>query len=339
MILIAPLLLALFSQDLPPPALGEVKTWAYQLQGIDRAGALEALEASRYDLLVLEPTRTSRATASFDTKKAVSRLKASPSGDRAHRKLVLAYVDIGEAEDWRGYWTWSQTRWKKGAPRPADWPGFIVKPDPDGWAGNYPVAYWDPPWKEILLGGSRRAPGGGREIESALSEVVSDGFDGVYLDWIEAYEDPDVEKLAKKAGVDARREMIALLGEIRAFGKKSLPGFLVIQQNGGALLKGHPELLKVVDGIAQEHLFWMGEADQDWESPKGYDQPVDRDDTKTAIEFLDQFKAAGKAVFHVEYTLAHAPECYRAGRAKGYIPYCSRTALSRLSTTPPPDAK
>jgi uncharacterized protein (TIGR01370 family) len=315
--------------------LTAVRTWAYQIQGIDESGAVEALAAARYDLLVVEPTRTEKDTA-FDTPAMVRRLQASPAGEGQHRKLVLAYICPGEAEDWRWYWTWSKN-WKKKRPRPADLPAFIVRPDPDGWSGCFPVAFWDPAWKDILLAGQNTPPTSGRPFRSVMDEVVQSGFDGVYLDWVEAYDDPVVKRAAKAAGIDPAKEMIKLIGEIRAYGRQQNPNFLVIQQNGSALLEGHPELLKVVDGIAQEDLWYSGKADSDWDNPRGHDRRTKPADTRELIRMLKPFRAAGKLVLTVDYTVQDAPETYRRARAEGFVPYCTRVSLGRLTTTPPPD--
>ena len=49
----------------------------------------------------------------------VERLKQSSAHDGTHRKLIIAYIDIGEADDWRWYWNWSQ-EWQEGDPLPDD---------------------------------------------------------------------------------------------------------------------------------------------------------------------------------------------------------------------------
>ena len=107
----------------PPIALAAVKTWAYQLQDLTTARSVDALAESHYDLLVVEPSRTdwsSPENRRFDTPRMVRRLQVAPTGDGSHRRLVLAYLNVGEAEGWRWYWTWPQG-WTKGRPRP---PGF-----------------------------------------------------------------------------------------------------------------------------------------------------------------------------------------------------------------------
>ena len=327
------LLLALQDEGKPLEIeLSTARTWAYQLQHLEEEGAIEALRKSRYDVLVLEPTRTHREEAGFGTKEMLSRLRIAPGWTK---RILLAYISIGEAEDWRWYWTWSK-EWKKKMPRPADWPAWIAVHDPDGWSGNYPVAFWDEAWKDIVVGGKNQKPAPGREYTSILGEVLADGFDGVYLDWVDAWEEETVAAAAKKAGKDPAKEMIALIGEIRAAGRAKNPGFLVVQQNGSGLLKGHPELLKVVDAIAQEDVWYSGQADVDWENPKGHDRKQEADFTKKTIEALQEFKKAGKPVFTVDYTVDHAAEVYARSRELGFVPYCSRTSLQKLSSTPPP---
>ena len=93
------------------PTLNPLKSvayWAYQIQGLTQSGAVDRLVASRYDLLVLEPTRTDKQTSSFDSKGMVQQLHAT-TGKSGNTRLVLAYVDIGEAESWRYYWDSSWT--------------------------------------------------------------------------------------------------------------------------------------------------------------------------------------------------------------------------------------
>jgi hypothetical protein len=77
---------------LGPYPLSRVRTWGSQIQGLDDDGAVDALVRSKYDLLVLEPTRTgflSEGSRDFDTKGMVARLKASAARDGQHRKLIL----------------------------------------------------------------------------------------------------------------------------------------------------------------------------------------------------------------------------------------------------------
>lgn len=70
-------------------------------------------------------------------------------------------------------------------------------------------------------------------------------------------------------------EMIELISEVRSYGRHHDPNFRVIQQNASTLLVGHPELLTLIGGIAQEGIWYDGIASDNWDSTSGYDVPVD----------------------------------------------------------------
>ncbi|MCK9151069.1 endo alpha-1,4 polygalactosaminidase [Methanobacterium alcaliphilum] len=311
-----------------PLKLSKVKYWAYQLQNIEKPGAVKKLAASKYDLLVIEPTQTVKDEGSFNTQKIINRLKRSKAHDGIHRKLVLAYINIGEAEDYRGYWKWSKT-WVKGKSKPKDWPSYILTPDPQGWGGNYPVAYWDGRWKDIVLYGKNQKTNPYWKYRSLVDEVLKAGFDGVYLDWVEGYENPEVIKAAKKAGKNPKVEMIKFIKEIRNYARSKNPNFIIIQQNAANLAYGYSEAFYIVDGIAQESIWY------DWNHKKNHDISTDQILTKEYIKYLNRYKKAGKAVFNCEYAVKKAKIAYLKSRKNGFIPYCSMKLLDRLSNTPP----
>jgi len=319
---------------LPLLSLAEVRYWGYQLQGITEPGAVCALADSRYDMLVLEPTRTDWSSGDrlFDTRGMVETLKATADG---RSRLVIAYIDIGEAEDWRWYWDWPG-EWELGEPRPDTWPSYILAHDPDGWGGNFPVAYWDERWKDIIIYGQNQDSAPYGDYTSALDEVIRDGFDGVYLDWVEGYEDPAVIAEAQRQGRDPAAEMIGFIAEIRDYARSRDPDFIVIQQNAAALSQGRPELFSIIDAIAQESIWYGGEASDDWDDEDGYDIRNEPSLTDYYLEHLESYQDAGIPVFNCEYAVEHVGEAYERSLEKGFIPYCSRTPLSRLTTTPPP---
>lgn len=84
------------------------------------------------------------------------------------KRLVLSYMSIGEAEDYRFYW---QEKWN------SDQPSWMEGENPD-WEGNFKVRYWEEEWQSIIFGSH----------ESYLGKILDAGFDGVYLDIIDAYE-------------------------------------------------------------------------------------------------------------------------------------------------------
>ena len=76
--------------------MAAVKSWGYQLSELD----LEAALRSPFDLLVVDATTGLRGNIGF-TAEQVARLKRKPDGSR---RLVVSYLSIGEAEDYRtGY--------------------------------------------------------------------------------------------------------------------------------------------------------------------------------------------------------------------------------------------
>ena len=46
------------------------------------------------------------------------------------------------------------------------------------WEGNYKVRYWEEDWQAIIYG----------DADSYLQKILDAGFDGVYLDIIDAFE-------------------------------------------------------------------------------------------------------------------------------------------------------
>jgi cysteinyl-tRNA synthetase, unknown class len=103
------------------------------------------------------------------TREDLERLKVKQSGGK---RLVISYLSIGEAEIYRYYWDKS---WEKKPPL------FLEKENKE-WKGNYKVRYWMDEWKEIICG---RENGSGFD-KSYLRKVIDSGFDGVYLDIIDA---------------------------------------------------------------------------------------------------------------------------------------------------------
>lgn len=325
-----------------PLPLDEVRYWAYQIQKLDEAEAIEALAASRYDMLVVDPTVTT--DWDFNAKQMVQVLKESKAYDGVHRKLVIAYIDIGQAEEWRWYWHGRPTFEQNGICQDEyvtaiqSWAPWVVACDPDGWGGNYPVAYWDLKWQEIVTGGTAFGSNLNLYFDSIMDEVVQDGFDGVYLDWVEAWEMVAVQKRAKNEGKNAGQEMLNLIQAIKNYGLQTNPSFIVIQQNSSELLSevGVASLRGAVDAIAQEGVWWDGDAiDDNWNNPAGYDQANGSDLIDYYLPRLRNYKNNGFPVFVCEYAVANASKAYSKAAVEGFIGYATRRPLSQLTTTPP----
>jgi len=127
-----------------------------------KADIIQAVTSSNYDLLIMDLFFNDNSEFSNEE---IGQLKSKANGGT---RLVVAYMSIGEAEDYRYYW---QDNWKKNPP------SWLDDENPD-WEGNFKVLYWEEEWQAIISG----------SIESYLGKILDAGFDGVYLDIIDAYE-------------------------------------------------------------------------------------------------------------------------------------------------------
>jgi len=260
----------------------EVRSWVYQLQGADPA----AIAASPADLAVVDRSRDGTEAGAYRPDE-VAAMQRSPRG----RRLVLAYLSIGEAEDYRWYWKPAFRR---------EPPAWLDAENPD-WPGNFKVRYWHAEWQAIVLDGLRRAR--------------AQGFDGVYLDIIDAYE------YFEERGVDdAADRMVELVRRIAAAGGA---GFGVFPQNGEGLLD-RPEYLEAITGIAREEVFYGYEGEDG--------RPTPPEETDAIGCLLDRARRAGRLVLTVDYTKtpAQARLAYQRAKARGWAEYCTVRALDRL---------
>ncbi|MDF1539550.1 MAG: endo alpha-1,4 polygalactosaminidase, partial [Candidatus Thorarchaeota archaeon] len=261
---------------------------------------------------------------------AVNQLHES-SGANVNSKIVIAYIDIGEAEDWRWYW---DDNWTAPSETSLGNPDFLISVDPDGWEGNYPVAFWDDRWKNIIL----------YDEGSSIQQILDDGFDGIYMDWIEAYEHEPVMTAGESEGLDTHQEMIDFISEIRAYCRAQNPDFLLIAQNALDIYEDHVDYFDIIDAVAQEHVLFDGVADTEWGEEGSGDAriPESGDEgysTQWYVEYLDRYLAEGKTVFVVDYALNafNIAESYAFADSHGYIGFVTQIALSQLPNVHHPD--
>ena len=127
-----------------------------------RSDFLQTLRHTDYDLLIIDLFYNDGIAF---TPEEVQSLKTKNNGGS---RLVLCYLSIGEAENYRYYWHKS---WEKNAPR------WLEKENPK-WPGNYKVKYWNKNWQSIITGNA----------DSYLQKIINSKFDGVYLDIIDAFQ-------------------------------------------------------------------------------------------------------------------------------------------------------
>lgn len=146
-------------------SLSQIKNFLYLINPqnyTSKADFINAVTSTNYDLLIMD--LYFNETTEF-TPGEIIQLKNKTNGGK---RLVISYMSIGEAEDYRYYW---KSGWKSGNP------SWLDDENPD-WPGNYKVRYWEPEWQKIIFGND----------SSYLKKVLDAGFDGVYLDIIDAFE-------------------------------------------------------------------------------------------------------------------------------------------------------
>ncbi|PLX00794.1 MAG: hypothetical protein C0593_00115 [Marinilabiliales bacterium] len=123
---------------------------------------IEAIEGTNYDLLITD--LFFHDGTSF-TQEEVARLRNKENGGT---RILLCYLSIGEAEDYRYYWhpDWNSSR-----------PEWMSQENPF-WEGNYHIQYWNESWKDIIYG----------DEHSYIARIIEAGFDGAYLDCIDGFE-------------------------------------------------------------------------------------------------------------------------------------------------------
>ncbi len=160
---------------------GDVATYLNTYGGYSMA---DAAEFARYDVAALEPY--DYPDASF------------PAQIRRRGSIVLAYIDVGEVEDYRSYW-----------PAVLDHPGVRLAPNPD-WPGCWYADVNDPEWRRIILE---------IEIPEILGRGPADGLLMDMLDTVEVY--PELAP-----------GMVELVRQIREW----YPDLLLVPNRGFAVL-------------------------------------------------------------------------------------------------------
>lgn len=290
---LAVLLLALIALCRPGPIaaadMNEVRHFTYWLANPDPA----LIAASDFDLAVVDYSADGSAVRAFGADE-VQLMQRRPDGGR---RILLAYMSIGEAEDYRFYW---QRDWN------ATPPAWLDEENPD-WPGNYKVRYWHPEWQRLIFG----SPG------AYLDRILEAGFDGVYLDIVDAY-----WHYQERGRDSAAAEMIAFVADLAAYARGHVPGFLVVPQNAEDLL-ADAGYRAVIDAQGKEDLYfgWDGEG-----------VPNPSDSVAWMKRHLDMALDAGKPVLLIEYPESRdrIAEAYERGRANGFVPYATVRGLDRM---------
>ena len=260
-----------------------IQNWVYWLDNPD----LGQIGASNFELAVIDYSADGSAQKAF-TREQIEELRTSRS------RRVVSYLSIGQAESYRGYW---QQHWKTGSP------SWLGSPDPE-WDRNYWVLFWDPSWQDVIY----------RYVDGILAA----GFDGIYLDRIDAYE----EEYAQGHEHDMVRFVTTLADYARA---RSPLGedFGIIVQNAESLASRYPEYVRLVTGIGREETYVYAT-----------NQPTSNEARIDIERNLDIFRCHSRG--HLVLTVDYATKknlirtAYKRAYAKGYVPYVTDVRLNQL---------
>ncbi|MGE0854915.1 MAG: MJ1477/TM1410 family putative glycoside hydrolase [Hyphomicrobiaceae bacterium] len=280
--------------------LGTVRSWGYQLAGLNLATARSA----PYDLLVVDATT---GVGDGDAMKAAD-VASLQRRDDGRRRLVVSYLSIGEAEDYRPDY-FSKEYLTEDAP---DW----LLHENEQWKGNRIIRFCEEGWQRTILGDDD-----GRNVynsiePSPLYRLIELGLDGVYLDRVDVYQEVEA------ACPDAARRMVDFVVRLATFARRKNPDFVVILQNAEELL-AHPRMIGAIDAIAKEDLFYGVDHSERANEPGM---------VRETIANLRLARAAGRPVLFVDYLedRKKIESAKKRGVAEGFIPYFAPRDLARL---------
>ena len=268
-------------------ALRRVTRWGCQYQNVD----LGAITRSDLDLIVIDPSLDDRALR-FVTKAECEALKTKAGGAR---RIVLAYLSIGEADTKRWHWP---AAWLRSEP---DWLG----PENPKWPGSRSVQYWNSEWRDLVYNGDH----------SILDLILDAGFDGVFLDRADAYGD----WLGEPGALDAMAELVFELG---AKARARDPSFILMLQNAEALLR-HENLASAIDAHSKESLLT---------GLNGADTRNTPEDVAWSLGYLRGLQEIGVPTFAAEYISDQAlcSDVEPRLTELGFVPFFATTNLDRL---------
>ena len=230
----------------------EIDDWLCQYQQLD----VDTVRQTAFDLIDMD---TLREDGQWYTADQIDTLQESG-------KSVLAYMQIGQAEDYRDYW---QEEWNT---NPPDWMG---PEDPD-WAGLYWVRFWEQDWKDILYG----------ESEAWLDRIMTTGYNGVYLDSYDPWywEGQGVENVDQL--------MSDLIVDIADYAHGIDPNFSVVPQDPRNFDYTDPDLLAAIEAVGIEEPFY---------GSSGEGVPVPPEERAEIENMLAYLQDQGKVILTIDY--------------------------------------
>ncbi len=222
-----------------------IDQWFYQLQKYSKE--IKGKFSRSDSITVVDPDEIKTVTKDFK--------------DKSSDTLILAYLSIGEAEEYRKYFSSMDKN-------------LILYENPH-WKGNFKVKFWDKRWQDIIF--------------SRVESLIDEGYDGVYLDIVDAFY--EIKPHYKRAA-----QMRDFLLKIKKHSQAKRKDFLIFQQNAPTLYQYLPtneieSYFDILDGLALEDCFFYGNNDHDNPlNTQGY-----------CLESIRAFSKREKTILSVEY--------------------------------------
>ncbi len=185
------------------------KTWLCQFQNFSPS----SISKTNFNIVVVD--------YSYDGSDSKALNATEVEEMKSGGKIVLAYMNVGYAEEWRFYWNKIKN-------------ATFVGNDDTRWRGEHLILDFDNPiWENAM--------------HQYVSKIKNAGFDGVYLDGVDAYKSFQDEK--KHAG-----EMVTLLKDVRKWlGSEEKISIL----NAYDLYDFDHSIVNLVNYLSVESLFYL----------------------------------------------------------------------------------
>ena len=214
-------------------------------------------------------------------------------------RIVLAYVSVGEAEDYRFYWNRATSGGKA---------AFLDRPNPS-WPGNVRVKFWDPAWKAVLYSGR----------DAWIDRILDAGFDGVFLDTVDT-----AEAWAEDGRPDAPDRMADLITALARHARLRDPGFIVVASNPFALM-GRADVIDALSGVLAEDYVMRGESIATERTLDALMQPLRRAARAGLSVMLVEYPGSRKGIDRFSSVCA----------SEGFLCYAGRKTLDRIGVMLP----
>lgn len=304
-----------------------VRHWGYRLQGgrskrKAKPLSIADLAAAPHDLLVMDFSRDGSVAGAY-TADDIARLKARPGAN----SVIVSYISIGEASDYRDHWQdeWTTYTDKEqraaGVPTPQA-PAWLGAWNED-WPNSRKVRYWDKGWQDIIFNDARTG---------WLDRIVEAGFDGAYLDIVDGYyhwgacvPEHDRRKGDPKTEREAAARMIDFVVKLAAHTREINPEFLIIPQNGANIIdalededhRRRDAYLAAISAIACEDLFFRG--------GEGAENRAFEPDQEAIDVLVRDFLDSDVPVLCVDYVSQKKKieKLYEEAPQRGFLPYAA----------------